>query len=79
MFDKFRVPRDNLLVPKTGDGLTIAYHGLNLGRLALCARPRPACACSSRTFCRGSPSGEPTANPSRCAKLVKHVSPGWRR
>ena len=36
-FNKFRVPRENLLVPKSGDGLTIAYHGLNLGRLALCA------------------------------------------
>ena len=36
-FNKFRVPRANLLKPKTGDGLTIAYHGLNLGRLALCA------------------------------------------
>ncbi len=36
-FHKFRVPRENLLKPKTGDGLTIAYHGLNLGRLALCA------------------------------------------
>ncbi|MFO0968447.1 MAG: acyl-CoA dehydrogenase family protein [Gemmataceae bacterium] len=37
VFNKFRVPRENLLKPKTGDGLTIAYHGLNLGRLALCA------------------------------------------
>lgn len=36
-FNKFRVPRENLLRPKTGDGLTIAYHGLNLGRLSLCA------------------------------------------
>ncbi len=36
-FNKFRVPRENLLNPKRGDGLTIAYHGLNLGRLALCA------------------------------------------
>src|SRR5471030_2281466 len=36
-FNQFRVPKENLLVPKTGDGLTIAYHGLNLGRLALCA------------------------------------------
>jgi alkylation response protein AidB-like acyl-CoA dehydrogenase len=36
-FTGFRVPRANLLVPKVGDGLTIAYHGLNLGRLALCA------------------------------------------
>jgi acyl-CoA dehydrogenase len=36
-FNSFRVPRENLLVPRTGDGLTIAYHGLNLGRLALCA------------------------------------------
>lgn len=37
VFNKFRVPKENLLVPKVGDGLTIAYHGLNLGRLALCA------------------------------------------
>jgi alkylation response protein AidB-like acyl-CoA dehydrogenase len=36
-FDRFRVPRSNLLVPPLGDGLTIAYHGLNLGRIALCA------------------------------------------
>jgi alkylation response protein AidB-like acyl-CoA dehydrogenase len=36
-FNKLRVPRENLLVPKQGDGLTIAYHGLNLGRLSLCA------------------------------------------
>ncbi len=36
-FNRFRVPRGNLLVPHLGDGLTIAYHGLNLGRIALCA------------------------------------------
>src|SRR5436305_5942688 len=36
-FQRFRVPRANLLTPPRGDGLTIAYHGLNLGRLALCA------------------------------------------
>jgi alkylation response protein AidB-like acyl-CoA dehydrogenase len=36
-FNRLRVPRANLLVPKLGDGLTIGYHGLNLGRLALCA------------------------------------------
>jgi alkylation response protein AidB-like acyl-CoA dehydrogenase len=36
-FNRFRVPRQNLLTPPRGDGLTIAYHGLNLGRLALCA------------------------------------------
>jgi alkylation response protein AidB-like acyl-CoA dehydrogenase len=36
-FNRFRVPRANLLVPPLGDGLTIAYHGLNLGRVALCA------------------------------------------
>jgi alkylation response protein AidB-like acyl-CoA dehydrogenase len=36
-FNRFLVPRGNLLVPPMGDGLTIAYHGLNLGRLALCA------------------------------------------
>jgi alkylation response protein AidB-like acyl-CoA dehydrogenase len=45
-FNKFRVPRENLLMPKTGDGLTIAYHGLNLGRLALCA----AAAANLRVF-----------------------------
>jgi alkylation response protein AidB-like acyl-CoA dehydrogenase len=36
-FNGLRVPRENLLVPTQGDGLTIAYHGLNLGRIALCA------------------------------------------
>jgi len=33
----FRVPAENLLQPTRGSGLTIAYHGLNLGRIALCA------------------------------------------
>ena len=36
-FHDFRVARENLLTPAQGDGLTIAYHGLNLGRVALCA------------------------------------------
>jgi alkylation response protein AidB-like acyl-CoA dehydrogenase len=36
-FKNFRVPKDNLLKPGVGDGLTIAYHGLNLGRVSLCA------------------------------------------
>ncbi len=36
-FTDFKVPKDNLLVPLKGDGLTVAYHGLNMGRLALCA------------------------------------------
>lgn len=37
VFKDFRVPAENLLTPAHGDGLTIAYHGLNLGRVALCA------------------------------------------
>ena len=37
VFRDFRVPAANLLQPVQGDGLTIAYHGLNLGRIALCA------------------------------------------
>ncbi|HEX2475458.1 MAG TPA: acyl-CoA dehydrogenase family protein, partial [Lacipirellulaceae bacterium] len=37
IFRDFRVPAENLLMPPRGDGLTIAYHGLNLGRVALCA------------------------------------------
>ena len=37
VFRGFRVPKENLLTPPHGDGLTIAYHGLNLGRVALCA------------------------------------------
>jgi alkylation response protein AidB-like acyl-CoA dehydrogenase len=36
-FQDFRVPKENLLDPGRGDGLTIAYHGLNRGRVALCA------------------------------------------
>jgi len=37
VFKDFRVPAKNLLTAGRGDGLTIAYHGLNLGRVALCA------------------------------------------
>jgi len=37
IFKDFRVPAANLLEPPRGTGLTIAYHGLNLGRIALCA------------------------------------------
>jgi len=37
IFKDFPVPKENLLVPPVGDGLTVAYHGLNLGRLALCS------------------------------------------
>lgn len=37
VFRNFRVPAANLLQPPRGDGLTIAYHGLNLGRVSLCA------------------------------------------
>lgn len=37
LFKDFEVPANNLLVPAAGDGLTVAYHGLNLGRVSLCA------------------------------------------
>jgi alkylation response protein AidB-like acyl-CoA dehydrogenase len=37
IFRDFAVPAENLLRPSRGNGLTIAYHGLNLGRVALCA------------------------------------------
>jgi len=37
IFKDFRVPKENLLTPGKGTGLTIAYHGLNLGRVSLCA------------------------------------------
>ncbi|MBM4000637.1 MAG: acyl-CoA dehydrogenase [Planctomycetes bacterium] len=37
VFRDFRVPAANLLTPVKGNGLTIAYHGLNLGRVSLCA------------------------------------------
>jgi alkylation response protein AidB-like acyl-CoA dehydrogenase len=34
---QFRVPMANLLHAPQGNGLTLAYHGLNRGRIALCA------------------------------------------
>ena len=37
VFKNFRVPKENLIQLDRGDGLTIAYHGLNLGRISLCA------------------------------------------
>ncbi|MEZ6092398.1 MAG: acyl-CoA dehydrogenase [Pirellulaceae bacterium] len=37
VFRDFAVPAANRLHPAYGDGLTIAYHGLNLGRVSLCA------------------------------------------
>lgn len=37
VFRDFHVPAENLLTPARGDGLTVAYHGLNLGRVSLCA------------------------------------------
>ena len=37
VFNNFRVPAENRLQPVIGNGLTIAYHGLNLGRVSLCA------------------------------------------
>jgi alkylation response protein AidB-like acyl-CoA dehydrogenase len=37
VFNKLRVPASNRLFAGRGDGLTIAYHGLNYGRVALCA------------------------------------------
>lgn len=36
-FNGLQVPAENHLVPPIGDGLTIAYHGLNRGRVSLCA------------------------------------------
>jgi alkylation response protein AidB-like acyl-CoA dehydrogenase len=37
IFKNFKVPKRNRLVAKGGDGLTVAYHGLNRGRVAVCA------------------------------------------
>jgi alkylation response protein AidB-like acyl-CoA dehydrogenase len=37
VFNDLPVPAENLLTVPRGNGLTIAYHGLNLGRVALCA------------------------------------------
>jgi len=37
IFTNHRVPKENLIRLHKGDGLTVAYHGLNLGRISLCA------------------------------------------
>jgi acyl-CoA dehydrogenase len=35
VFNDFRVPKENLIEPSRGDGLTVAYHGLNYGRVSI--------------------------------------------
>ncbi|HND55585.1 MAG TPA: acyl-CoA dehydrogenase family protein, partial [Pirellulaceae bacterium] len=37
IFNGLRIPGSSLLESKQGNGLTIAYHGLNRGRVAVCA------------------------------------------
>jgi len=37
VFRDFKVPKENLISLEDGNGLTVAYHGLNLGRVSLCA------------------------------------------
>lgn len=37
IFKDHKVPKKNLIELDHGDGLTVAYHGLNLGRISLCA------------------------------------------
>ena len=37
VFNNHRVPKENLIRLEKGNGLTVAYHGLNLGRVSLCA------------------------------------------
>ena len=37
VFKDFKVPVENLIKLDHGNGLTVAYHGLNLGRISLCA------------------------------------------
>ncbi len=76
-FNNFRVPRDNLLRPAVGDGLTIAYHGLNLGRVS-CAPGRPAaCASCWPTCCRGPSSAGRTVKPSPRANWSSAASLAW--
>lgn len=37
VFKNHKVPKENLIRLDKGNGLTVAYHGLNLGRVSLCA------------------------------------------
>ena len=70
------MPRDNLLVPKTGDGLTIAYHGLNL---AGWLRATSAAARVPRDLLPWISFRRTYGQPIQVRELVKRVSPGWRR
>ena len=65
-------------MPPQGDGLTIAYHGLNLGRRrAVRRRGRHACGSCWRTCCRGPSSAAPTASRSPRASWSSGASPAW--
>ena len=74
----FRVPADNLLKPAQGDGLTIAYHGLNLGRLSLCATAAGSMRRDAGQHAAvGRSSAGPTASRSSVASWSSGASPGW--
>jgi alkylation response protein AidB-like acyl-CoA dehydrogenase len=58
-FKDFRVPKGNLLKPAVGDGLTIAYHGLNLRRPPLCAGASGTASASRRQRAGAEGKGRP--------------------
>lgn len=50
-FTNFRVPAANRLAAPDGNGLVIAYHGLNYGRVALCANASGVMRLLLRSIC----------------------------
>jgi alkylation response protein AidB-like acyl-CoA dehydrogenase len=77
IFKDFRVPAANLLVPTRGDGLTIAYHGLNLAGPLSAPTPPAPCGSCWRRCCPGPSIAAPTARRSKPANSSAADSAGW--
>ncbi len=78
VFNGLRVPAKNRLTAGRGDGLTIAYHGLNYGRVSLCAGAAGNMRMMLNDMLRGRTSARPTASRSSSESSFFADVAAWR-